>query len=101
MSRISCNYREVHLFRLTPLASSAQMFTDAQAFEPKNSQFATSGHEVLIPVCHRIGSVDHAYMGTAAAGYEHLKALLEHKKKKTVQTHDLRANILLKCIYVF
>lgn len=38
-------------------------------------------------------------METAAAGYEHLKALLEHKKKKTVQTHDPRAGILLK-IYI-
>lgn len=76
------------------------MFKDAQAFEPKNSQFTTSGHEVLISLCHRIGSMDHAYMGTAAAGYEHLKALLEHKQKKTVQTHDLRANILLKNIYI-
>jgi len=44
--------------------------------------------------------MDHAYMGTAAAGYEHLKALLEHKKNKTVQTHDLRADVLLKNIYI-
>lgn len=76
------------------------MFKDAQAFEPKNSQFTTSGREVLISLCQRIGSVDRAYMGTAAAGYEHLKAPLEHKKKKTVQTHDLRANILLKNICI-
>lgn len=76
------------------------MFEDAQAFEPKNSPFARGGHEVLISLCRRIGSMDRACMGTAAAGYEHLKALLEHKKKKTVQTHDLRANILLKSIYM-
>ena len=77
------------------------MFKDAQAVEPKNSQFATNGREVLISLSHRIGSIDHAYMGTAAAGYEHLKALLEHKKKKTDQTHDLRANVLLKNIYIY
>lgn len=54
---------------------------------------------MLISLCHKFGNASHAYTGTAAAGYEHLKALLEHKKKKTAQTHDLRANVLLK-IYI-
>lgn len=44
--------------------------------------------------------MDQAHTGATAAGYGHLKALTGHKKKKTVQPHDLRANVLLKNIYI-